>query len=111
DVRAEVVRAFVDGARRSGHAGQGDDLLAAGYCETDGHEIAFANSGGQQLWGRTTRAAIDGIQRAAGADGGAQQIAARVGDLDGAATGRRAAGKARQGRDPVEVDPGPWEVV
>jgi predicted Zn-dependent protease len=105
-VRAEVVRAFVDQGRREGAAS-----TAAGFCDTGGHEVAFANSAGQRAWGRTSQAAIEGIHRTATADGGGQQIAPRVAELDGAAVGRRAADKARRGADPIDVDPGDWEVV
>jgi predicted Zn-dependent protease len=102
DVRAEVVRAFV----------QADPgLLAAGFCQTSGHEVAFANTAGHEAWARTSQAAVEGIQRTPAADGGAQQIAARVSDLDGAAAGHRAAEKARRGEDAVELEPGSYEVV
>lgn len=101
-VRAGVVRAFVE-------AGAG--LAGAGYCETGGHETAFANSAGQQAWARTSQASVEGIQRTPSADGGAQQIAPRVDQLDGAAAGRRAADKARRGEDPLELEPGTYEVV
>ncbi|MGH9279146.1 MAG: TldD/PmbA family protein [Acidimicrobiales bacterium] len=102
EARAAIVRDFVD---------QGDQTIAAGFCETGGREVAFANSGGHELWGRTTKAVIEGIHRTLHADGGGRQIAARVGDLDGAATGRIAAEKARASDDPVDVDPGEWEVI
>ncbi|MGH9222806.1 MAG: TldD/PmbA family protein [Acidimicrobiales bacterium] len=106
--RAEVVRQFVAAGADSG---DGVALKAAGYCQTGGHEVAFANSAGQQLWGHTTRAVIEGIHRTADADAGGQQVAARIGDLDGAATGRRAAGKARRSVELIDVEPGDWEVV
>ena len=38
DARAELVRAFVD---------EGNGMLAAGYCQTEGQSVAFANSAGQ----------------------------------------------------------------
>jgi predicted Zn-dependent protease len=41
--RARHVRAFVDAA---------DGLATAGYCSTDGFDVAFANSAGQRLGGR-----------------------------------------------------------
>jgi predicted Zn-dependent protease len=102
--RAEVVRQFVA-------AGADDGFTAAGFCQTAGHEVAFANSAGQRLWGHTTRAVIEGIHRTAEADAGGQQISARIGDLDGAATGNRAAGKARSSLELIDVEPGDWEVV
>jgi predicted Zn-dependent protease len=102
DVRAEVVRAFV----------QADPgLLAAGFCQTSGQEVAFANSAGHEAWARTSQATVEGIHRTRVADGGSQQITARVSDLDGAAAGRRAAEKARGGDDALELEPGAYEVV
>jgi predicted Zn-dependent protease len=102
DRRATVAEAFVR---------QGEDVEAAGYCSTGGSTVAFANSAGQVLWGRTSEAVVEGIQRTGGADGGGQQVATRIADLDGSAAGGRAAEKARLGVDPVDVDPGSWEVI
>ncbi len=102
DLRAGVVQGFV----------QADPgLLAAGFCETSGREVAFANSAGQQAWTRTSQAMVEGIHRTPGGDGGAQQISARITDLDGPAAGRRAAEKARGGNDPIDLQPGTYEVV
>lgn len=104
DVRATIVEQFV-------RAGEAAHLTAAGFCSTSGYESAFANSAGQRLHGRVSRAVVEGIHRSAVADGGSQQISSRVGDLDGGAAGQRAADKARRGVDPVDIDPGLWEVV
>ncbi|MFN2502887.1 MAG: TldD/PmbA family protein [Acidimicrobiales bacterium] len=102
DTRAEVVGSFV---------AEGPGLEAAGYCETGGWDVAFANSAGQRLWAPSSRAVVEGIHRTAGADGSGQQIAPRISEIDGAAAGRRAADKARRGDTAVEVEPGSWEVV
>ncbi|MFP5317764.1 MAG: TldD/PmbA family protein [Acidimicrobiia bacterium] len=101
--RAEVVEGFVEQG--------GDRTTAAGFCETGGYEVAFSNSAGQRLYGRSTRASVEGIHRVPGADGGARQVAGRVAELDGAATGLVAAGKALRSLDPIDVEPGDWEVV
>jgi predicted Zn-dependent protease len=106
--RAERVRAFVDAA---------GGLEAAGYCRTSWTRAAFANSLGQSLQGAFTEAAMDGIARARGgsgtapADGVARLASSRLGDLDGAVLGARAAAKARAAVDPVEVPPGTYPVV
>jgi predicted Zn-dependent protease len=100
--RAEIVKAFVE---------EGDGLEAAGFCETRGSVRAFANTAGQRVWAPWTRAMVEGIHRVPGADGGGQQIAARVADLDGSATGRRAAEKARLGASAIDLQPGRWEVI
>jgi predicted Zn-dependent protease len=101
--RAQVVEAFV---------AAGDGLTSAGYCETVGIDVAFANSAGQALTGRASRAVLDGIQRQGGADGVGVQTSVSIADLDGAATGHLAAAKARAAAtDPVELPPGHYEVV
>jgi predicted Zn-dependent protease len=105
--RAEVVAAFVEAA-------QGTE--AAGYCATDAEVHALASTTGQRAAGRTTVARLAGIHRApdgggAWSDGAAQVTSSRLGDLDGAACGARAAARARAGLDPVELAPGTYEVV
>jgi predicted Zn-dependent protease len=104
------VEAFVE-AGRPGPDGAVAGTTAAGFCETGGHEVAFANSAGQRLYGRATRAVIEGIHRVPGADGGARQVAGRVAELDGSATGLVAAGKALRSAGALDVEPGEWEVV
>jgi len=100
--RAERVRAFVDAA-----AG----LEAAGYCQTLGWTVTFANSAGHAASARTAAATMDAIARDGLSDGLARLSVRRLADLDGARLGERAARKARAGRDPVELPPGRYEVV
>jgi predicted Zn-dependent protease len=52
--RADRVGAFVASA---------DGLETAGFCSTEGIEIAFANSAGQRASGRTSGATLDGARR------------------------------------------------
>ena len=75
--------------------------------------IAFANSAGHAVVGRSTSADMDGIARTATSDGAARAASVRLADLDGAAVGERAASKARSSADaqdsaarPVRGDPG-----
>ena len=105
--RAAVVRDFVD-------AGPG--MRAAGYCDTVGSVVAFANSAGQRLEGRTSRATVEGVHRnvtagAGTADGGGQHTAARLGDLAGEEVGRQAADKANARASVTEIEPGVCEVI
>ena len=102
DERAGRVQAFVDAA---------GGLETAGYCSTTTVHLAFANSAGQRLTGRGTAATIDGIARTPTADGSARVTSVRLADVDGAAVGGRAAGKARDGSDPTDLEPGRYEVV
>jgi len=101
-LRAEVVRDFVD-------AGEG--LRAAGFCDSDGSFVAFANSAGQRLEGRRSSSTIEAIHRTAMSDGRGWQSSSRLSDIDGSATGRTAAEKARRGDDLVALEPGRYEVV
>lgn len=105
--RAEAVRAFVDGA---------GGLQTAGYCRTTTRRVAFANSDGHLLSGEAAECGIAGVARApladgAMADGVARMMPASFADLDAHALGARAAAKARAWTDPVELDPGRYEVV
>jgi predicted Zn-dependent protease len=100
--RAERVAAFVRSA---------DGLETAGFCSTEGSEVAFANSAGQRATGRSTTALLDGIARTATSDGSARAASARLGDLDGAAAGIEAKRLARDAADASDLDPGTYEVV
>ncbi len=99
--RARRVAAFV---------GAADGLETAGACETEATVTAFANTAGQRLNGRATAASLDGIARTATADGSGRAASMRLGDLDGAAAGGRAAEKARQASDAQDLEPGRYEV-
>src|SRR4051812_44781578 len=100
--RAERVRAFVDTA---------GGLETAGFCSTSAVHLTFANTAGQHLAGRGTAAVLDGIARTPTADGSGRHGSVRIGDLDGAAVGDRAARKARDASNPTDLEPGRYEVV
>jgi predicted Zn-dependent protease len=100
--RAQIVRGFVDGA---------EGLSTAGYCRTSLWSGAFANSAGQIASGTAAECGVSGIARDAGADGVSRHAPLRIGELDGALLGARAAAKARAWLDPVELPPGRYEVV
>jgi predicted Zn-dependent protease len=119
DQRAAIVAAFV---------AAGDGLEAAGYCSTEASTHVLVSTTGQRAVSRATTAQLDGIHRATAdaagdpdgdaggaagdtADGFAQATSVRLADLDGAACGARAAGKAVTGRHPIELPPGSYEVV
>jgi predicted Zn-dependent protease len=100
--RAEVVREFV---------AAGEGTAAAGYCDTAATETAFANSAGQRLAGRTTRATVDGIHRTGESAGSAHQTSWRFADLEGASAGALAADRAERGMGAEDLAPGRYEVV
>ncbi len=100
--RAERVGSFVAAA---------GGLETAGFCSTEGITLAFANSAGQRLSGRTTTAALDGIARTHTSDGSARAVSVRLADLDGSAAGETATLRARDSADPTDLEPGRYEVV
>lgn len=103
--RAGVVREFVD-------AGPG--LLAAGYCDAEGGKHGFANTAGQRVEGRSSRATLDAIHQVGEtfeAAGKAHRTSSRLADLDGTTAGSVAAGKARDSADAADIEPGHYEVV
>jgi predicted Zn-dependent protease len=100
--RAERVAAFVRAA---------DGLEAAGFCSTEGVEVAFANSAGQRATGRSTTTMLDGIARTGSSDGAARAASALLADLDGAAIGEEATRLARDAADATDLEPGTYEVV
>jgi predicted Zn-dependent protease len=102
DERARRVRAFVD-------AGPG--LRAAGYCDTDGGTIAFANSAGQTASGRSSRATIDGIHQTDDSAGSGHATGARLADLDASGVGGAAADRALRSSAAADIEPGEYEVV
>jgi predicted Zn-dependent protease len=86
-------------------------LDAAGYCSSRARVVAYANTRGQHLRGRSTLAVLDGIARTSTSDASARGASAALADLDGAALGERAARRAREAADPVDIEPGAYEVV
>lgn len=102
DARAELVKAFVDA---------GNGLLAAGYCQTEGQSVAFANSAGHAVSGRSTSAIIDGIHQTGTSAGSGHAASAAIGDLDGAAVGAVAAQRAIDSATPFDAKPGEYEVI
>ncbi|MGH3442592.1 MAG: metallopeptidase TldD-related protein, partial [Nitriliruptorales bacterium] len=100
--RSAHVRAFVDAA---------PDLRAAGYVDTESSRVVFANSAGHRAASGATRATVDGIHQTASSAGSAHQTSARFAELDGGAAGALAGDLARRGEDPIDVDPGRYEVV
>jgi len=100
--RAAVVRAFVDAGPGSG---------AAGFCSTDATVVGLANSAGLHERGRATVAQLDALARTGTSDGLGAEMSRSLADLDGGRAGRTAAEKARASAQPVELEPGTYEVV
>jgi len=100
--RAAIVKDFVD-------AGKG--MLAAGYCQTEGRSLAFANSSGQVAAGRQTNAIVDGIHQTGTSAGTGHATSVTIGDVDGAAVGAIAAQRAIDSAAPFDTKPGEHEVI
>jgi predicted Zn-dependent protease len=100
--RAERVRDVVDAA---------SGLETAGYCSTAATGVAYANSSGRRLAGRATVALAHGIARTATSDGSARTGSVALAAIDGVEVGRIAASRARTSQEPVDLEPGRYEVV
>ncbi|NUR58058.1 MAG: TldD/PmbA family protein [Catenulispora sp.] len=102
DDRAEEVKAYIEAV---------GGLTAAGFYRNRMVVTEYVNSEGQSAHGTVVEAAIDGIAKTPTSDGAARQASRLMTDLDGAALGARAAAKALASQDPIEIDPGEYEVV
>ena len=102
EARAEQVKAFVDAV---------GELTSAGFYRNRMVVTAYANSEGQSVHGTVVEAVLDGIAKTETSDGTGRQASRLMGDLDGAALGARATAKALASQNPVEIDPGEYEVV
>ncbi|NUP46206.1 MAG: TldD/PmbA family protein [Catenulispora sp.] len=102
EVRADQVKAYIEAI---------GGLTAAGYYRNRMVVTEYANSEGQTARGTVVEAAIDGIAKTATSDGASRQASRLMADLDGAALGARAAAKALASQEPIELEPGEYEVV
>jgi predicted Zn-dependent protease len=100
DVRATMVRSFI-----------GDGPAAAGYLDTVGEEVVYANSLGHSLQGRHSRATLDGIHQTPTSAGTGHSTSVRLSDIDAAATGAIAFDRAQRSADAHDIKPGDYEVV
>ena len=89
----------------------GPGLSAAGYCSTEGWNVAFANSAGHTLEGSASMATVDGIHRTGDSAGSGHGSSVALGSLDAAGIGGLAAQRAQQGVGAFDVKPGEYEVV
>ena len=102
-----------DGARRAGGGVRRRRRRheAAGYCQTAGAEVVFANSAGIVHEGRYSSAVLDGIHQTGTSAGSGHAASIRLGDIDAAAVGGLAAARATDSADPYDAKPGRYEVV
>lgn len=102
DERADLVSQFV---------AAGDDMLAAGYCQTGVSHVAFANSAGHRASGTSAAAILDGIHQTKTSAGSGHAASRDLSDIHGTVVGQLAADRARRGETTTEIEPGEYEVV
>lgn len=107
--------AAVTPADRAGAVGEfvdaGPGMRAAGFCDTEGTTIAFANTAGHRVERRATKATLDGIHQTDSSAGSGHATFVDFASIDGSAVGALAADRARRGQDAYDVKPGEYEVV
>lgn len=84
---------------------------AAGYLDTMGATVVYANSDGNSLQGRYTRSTLDGIHQTKKSAGSGHATSARIGDIDASATGQTALDRAVRSVGAYDIKPGEYEVV
>jgi predicted Zn-dependent protease len=101
--RAEGVAALVETL--------GEGFHAAGAFETSATEVAVANTEGAWRYAPMTHAQVTTVVSGGDGAGFAETTVPRVADVDPEGVGRRAFAKARDSRNPQDLDPGRYEVV
>ena len=102
DERANLVKDFVN---------EGKDMNAAGYCSTYINNFFIWNTNGLNSTDTSSSAFIDGIFRTDTSAGSSHRGAVDIKDLDAAQTGNEAASLAIDSQNPVDINPGKYEVI
>lgn len=102
--RADVVGHICDAASRAG-------LTAAGAFRTAVGEVAVANSLGVFAYHCDTSADITTVVMGETSSGHAERVSLDVGDIDAEAVAAEAVDKALRSANPVELEPGEYEVI
>ncbi|HVM30206.1 MAG TPA: TldD/PmbA family protein [Candidatus Limnocylindrales bacterium] len=103
--RAAGARAVIGAADDAG-------VLGFGSYKTVTERVAVANSRGVAVEEERTHAHLITVSMGADGEAGyAEAAAVDLGQIDAAAVGREAAGKARASRNPQQVEPGEYPVV
>ena len=102
DERASLVQDFVN---------EGKDMNAAGYCSTYLNNFFIWNSNGLTSSDTSSSAFIDGIFRTETSAGSSHRGAVDIKDLDASETGKEAAKLAIDSQNPIDIEPGKYEVI
>ena len=100
--RANLVRDFVK---------EGEDMNAAGYCSTYLNNFFIWNTNGLNSSDTSSSAFIDGIFRTDTSAGSSHRGAVNINNLDASQTGKEAAKLAVDSQNPIDIDPGKYEVI
>ena len=100
--RANLVRDFVN---------EGEDMNAAGYCSTYLNNFFIWNTNGLNSSDTSSSAFIDGIFRTDTSAGSSHRGAVNINNLDASETGKEAAKLAVDSQNPIDIDPGKYEVI
>ena len=100
--RAEKVKDFID---------SGKGMNAAGYCSTSVNNYFVWNSNGLNSSDTNTSSFIDGIFRTETSAGSSHRGAQELEKIDATEAGQEASYLANEGQNPVDIDPGKYEVL
>jgi PmbA protein len=87
------------------------DLEAAGALRTGGTELLVATTAGQRAYAPGSQATLNLVVTGPTSSGYAEAGGRDLGAVDAAAAARTAVGKVHAGADPIDADPGVWQVV
>lgn len=102
--KAEKIKEIVEFAKKEG-------LNASGIFETQVGEVAVGNSLGVFVYEKYTSATITSIVHSDTSSGFASKMSYRLSDLDPVAVGKTAIKKAIESQNPIEIEPGRYDVV
>ncbi len=102
--RADAIARFVAAVKK-------ERAEAAGIFSSGGEAVAMGNSRGLFAFHRETKAVFSGTVEVDGASGWAEEVQLDVSKLDVSAVIDTAIRKALQARNPIALEPGPYDVV
>jgi predicted Zn-dependent protease len=102
--RVMAVKSVIDRAEREG-------LRAAGTCVAQDSELAVMSSMGVSAYQNYTVASLKAVVMGDDSSGYGFMSSADVGEIDPQAVGEQAVRTAMESRNPVELEPGPFDVV
>lgn len=102
--KAQLIKDVIDSAKEAG-------MTASGIFETVVGESAVANSLGLWAYHRSTRATMTVIILAKNSTGYASRTASKLTKINPIAIGKEAVQKAKKSANPIEIEPGRYDVI